>query len=385
MREIGRMDGLLLACILLLCLGGLLMIYSSSAILAQAENRPETAYLQSQTAKLALGLILLALFSRLPYRLLAGRAALWVWLVAALLLVALLLPIGLTATVRGTRRFLKLGLLQLQPAEFARVALIIFLAWYSSEKEEWIHESWKSLVVPLCAIGTLCGLTFLQPNLSSAVLMGGVGVVLLFMAGQPVKRLALVVSPLALAAVFMMKGYQLGRVLNFWRTLGGGSGNLPYQMKQSLIAVGSGGLTGQGIGQGLQKYHYLPFPHTDFILGIVGEETGFLGLMVLFTLYGIVLTRGLRIARCAPDRFSQLLALGLTLSIAMNFFLHSTVVLGLGPVTGVPLPFFSHGGSSLLVNLTAMGILLSISRYARPLSEGIPRAWTVQRGPLRAK
>jgi cell division protein FtsW len=385
MREIGRVDGMLLVSTLLLCLIGLVMIYSSSAILAQAENRPETAYLQSQMAKLVLGLILLAFFSRFPYRLLSGRAACWIWAAAAFLLLVLLLPLGLTATIRGTRRFLRLGPLQLQPAEFARVALILFLAWYSSHKEDWIRASWRSLVVPLSAIGILCGLTFLQPNLSSAVLMGALGFALLYLGGQPLKRLLAVAAPFVLVAAVLMKGYQLGRILHFWKYLGGGDANLPYQMKQSLIAVGSGGFHGLGIGQGLQKYHYLPFPHTDFILGIVGEETGFLGILALFTLYGIILVRGLRIARRAPDRFSELTAMGLTLSVAVNFFLHSMVVLGLGPVTGVPLPFVSHGGSSLLVNLTAMGMLLSISRHARPVSVSIPRAWTVPGGPLRAQ
>ena len=150
---------------------------------------------------------------------------------------------------------------------------------------------------------------------------------------------------------------------------------MPWQVKQSLIALGSGGFLGTGIGRGLQKYFYLPFPHTDFILGIVGEETGFLGVLALFALFGIVVLRGLKIARSAPDRFSGLLALGLTLSLAMNFILHAVVVFGLGPVTGVPLPFVSHGGSSLLANLAAVGILLSISRTARAAPSTMPVRW----------
>jgi cell division protein FtsW (lipid II flippase) len=143
---------------------------------------------------------------------------------------------------------------------------------------------------------------------------------------------------------------------------------VPYQVEQSLIALGSGGIAGKGLGEGLQKYFYLPFPHTDFILGVIGEELGFLGVFVLFVLFGIVIYRGLFIARNVPDRFSQLLAAGVTASVAMNFLLHSMVALGLGPVTGVPLPFISHGGSSLLVNLIAIGVLLSISRSVRTKS-----------------
>lgn len=383
MIESGKMDGVLLTCVLLLVLGGVVMVYSSSAILAQDQGGSETSYLRSQLEKAAVGVGLMFLFSRMPVRFFYGRSAWWALAIAGLLLLLLLLPIGLAVEVRETRRFLDLGLIRIQPAEFARLALLIFLAYYASKKEEWFQKSKRSLIVPLGAIGGLAALTALQPNLSSAVLMVLLGFLLLYLGGQPLRRLLLVCVPALAVAPFVMKAYQVRRILHFWEYLGGGAESLPYQVKQSLIAVGSGGLLGSGIGQGLQKYHYLPFPHTDFILGIVGEETGFLGLLVLFAFYGIILLRGLRIARHAPDRFTELLALGLTCSVALNFFLHSVVVLGLGPVTGVPLPFISHGGSSLLVNLTGMGILLSISRKARPAAEAIPKSWNLRGGPLR--
>jgi cell division protein FtsW len=379
------MDGILLTFVLLLCLSGVVMVYSSSAILARSENLPETAYLWSQSEKLVVGLLLLWFCSRMPYRFLYGRVAWWALGVSGLLLVALVLPLGLATVVRGTRRFLDLGVVQLQPAEFARLGLVVFLAHYASRKAEWIQLSWRSLIVPLAAIGGLAGLTMMQPNLSSALLMGMLGLGLLFLAGHPVRRLLPVVAPFALAAPFVVKGYQIERLLSFFRVVRNGHDVLPYQVKQSLIALGSGGFLGKGIGRGLQKFHYLPFPHSDCILGIVGEETGFLGVLVLFTFYGIVMLRGLRIARLAPDRFSGLLALGLTMSVALNFFLHSVVVLGLGPVTGVPLPFVSHGGSSLLVNLMAVGILLSISRHIRLEPETIPRAWNLAGSPSRAQ
>jgi cell division protein FtsW len=382
--EMGKVDGVLLTFVLFLVLGGVVMVYSSSAILAQDQGGSETSYLRSQMEKAAVGIVLMFVFSRMPIRLLYGRGAWWALAAAGLLLVLLLLPVGLAVKVRDTRRFLNLGIIKIQPAEFARLALLIFLAYYASHKEEWFRKSWRSLIVPLGAVAGVAGLTALQPNLSSAVLMGMLGFAVLLLGGQPLRRLILLVVPVVAAAPFLMKAYQVRRILKFGEYLGGGSESLPYQVKQSLIAVGSGGLMGRGIGQGLQKYHYLPFPHTDFILGIVGEETGFLGLLVLFTFYGFVLMRGLRIARYAPDRFSQLLALGLTMSVALNLFLHSVVVLGLGPVTGVPLPFISHGGSSLLVNLISMGILLSISRQARPAQESIPRAWNPRGGSLRA-
>lgn len=381
----GRADSVLLTCVLLLCLGGLVMVYSSSAILAQAESRPETAYLRSQTFKLILGLAALMVFARMPARLLYGRASWIILFASAAMLLLLLLPVGLATTVRGTRRYLNLRVLQMQPAEFARLAMLPFLAYYACHKEEWIQKTWRSLIVPLAVIGTLAGLIVLQPNLSSAVLLSALGFLLLYLGGQPLRRLLLVVLPFAVTAALTMKPYQWKRVFGFWNSLRGGDASLPYQVKQSLIALGSGGLHGTGIGQGLQKYHYLPFPHTDFILGIVGEEAGLIGVLALFTLYGVILIRGLRIARRASDRFSQLLAAGLTLSIGFNFVLHSIVVFGLGPVTGVPLPFFSHGGSSLLTNLVAVGILLSISRESRVEVEPYRSAWMIPGDALRAK
>lgn len=373
----GKCDGVLLTSVVLLCIFGVIMVYSSSAILARAANESDTVYLRAQVGKLIAGLGLLGLFMRIPYRVFAGRFAAWAFGGSVLLLVLLLLPTGLAVVVRGTRRFLNLGLLVVQPAEFARLALVLFLAaWGARVGEDRMRNDRRTLVVPLAAIGLVAGLIMLQPNLSSAALAGMLGFVLLWLAGQPLKRIVLVLVPLAGGVAVSLRGYQLQRIIDFLKGLmDGGSSSLSYHVKQSLIAAGSGGLLGKGIGQGLQKYHYLPFPHTDSILGVVAEETGFLGVLVLFTVYGIVFLRGLRIARHAPDRFSGLLALGLTLGVAVNVFLHSAVVLGVGPATGVPLPFVSHGGSSLLVNLTAMGMLLSISRHVRPQAEPVKRSW----------
>jgi cell division protein FtsW len=373
----GHYDGVLLVSVVLLCIFGVIMVYSSSAILARAANESDTVYLRAQVGKLIFGLGLLLVFMRLPYRVLAGRFAVWAVLGSILLLGLLLLPLGLAVVVRGTRRFLNLGLFVVQPAEFARISLVVFLsAWGARVGEERMRGDRRTLVVPLVAIGLVAGLIVLQPNLSSAVLVGMLGFVLLWSAGQPWQRLAVVLVPLVGVVAVSLRGYQLRRIVGFLEGLtGGGGSGLSYHLKQSLIAAGSGGLLGKGIGQGLQKYHYLPFPHTDSILGVVAEETGFLGVLVLFVVYGIVFLRGLRIARHAPDRFSGLLALGLTLSVAVNVFLHSAVVLGVGPATGVPLPFISHGGSSLLVHLTAMGMLLSISRHVRPETEAVQRTW----------
>jgi cell division protein FtsW len=382
MRDRLQVDGVLLGAVLVLCLIGVLMVYSSSAILASVEASSQTAYLRSQIPKLLLGMLSLGILSRLPYYKLRGRATDWAAGLSLAALAALLLPLGLAAAGRGTHRFLDLGFLQLQPAEFARLALILFLAAYASHQKSWVERGWKGLRIPVGLIWILAGLILLQPNLSSAVVLVGLGYTLLYLAGQPILRLVLAAAPLPLAAL-ALHPYQYYRVTQFFH--GGSGGTLPYQVEQSLIALGSGGIVGRGLGQGVQKYFYLPFPHTDFILGIVGEEWGFLGVLTLFILFGIVIVRGLRIARYAPDSFSQLLAAGLTLSLAANFLLHAGVTLGVGPVTGVPLPFISHGGSSLLVNLMAMGILLSISRSACRPPDPFRRVWGLVGRPSRAE
>ncbi len=374
------MDNVLLGAVIFLCLLGVLMVYSSSAILATVEASSQTAYVQSLLPKLILGFVAMAMLSRVSHFRFRGRPALWILGLSILALILLIFPEGFTTGGRGTRRFLKLGPISAQPAEIARLALIVFIASFVARRDDWASSGWRGLGWPLLAVFGTAGLVLIQPNLSSALLIVLLGFGLLFLAGQPIWRLAVAAAPLALGA-FLLQPYQLRRVKLFLE--GQGSGDLPYQVEQSLIAVGSGGWTGKGLGEGLQKYFYLPFPHTDFILGVVGEELGFIGILVLYVLFGIVIYRGLRIARLAADPYSRLLAAGITLSLAMNVFLHAFVVLGMGPVTGVPLPFISHGGSSLMVNLAAMGLLLAVSRSVRPQSVTLRRAPTFTRSPSR--
>ncbi len=371
MRNTGRIDGVLAGAVILICLFGLVMVYTSSVIWAVRDGHSETFFLRSQFGKFLLGMVLLFPLSRLPYRWFSGTVARWL-MVAAFGAMLLTLTPWFASSFNGTKR----GVFGIQPAEFARIALVLFLAYYASKSEARSQlepgrpRDWKSLLVPLGVTLGLAVLAKLQPNLSMAVLIVALGVGVLFVSGQPILRLGLCLLPAGLAVVAALKPYQLARIRGFQDHLlgsgAGGSSNLHWQVEQSLIALGSGGVLGKGIGQGLQKFCYLPYSFSDFILGMVGEETGFLGVFILFTLFAVVLVRGFRIARRCPDTFGQVLALGLTLNLALNFFLHSIVGMGLGPVTGVPLPFVSHGGSSLLANLVAIGLLLSISRSIRP-------------------
>ncbi|MEZ4653485.1 MAG: FtsW/RodA/SpoVE family cell cycle protein [Candidatus Eisenbacteria bacterium] len=194
----GRTDKWLLVTVILLCLVGVLMVYSSSAILATVEASSQTAYLRALLPKLVLGVLCLAVLSQVPVRWFKGRAAIWALALAALALLVLVLPLGLTANSRGTKRFLDLGLLQVQPAEFARLGLVVFLSWYASRDEEWVEKGWRGLRWPLLAVFGLAALIALQPNLSSAALLIVLGFGVLFLAGQPILRLALGALPVVL-------------------------------------------------------------------------------------------------------------------------------------------------------------------------------------------
>jgi cell division protein FtsW len=263
------------------------------------------------------------------------------------------------AFLHGFRWFRVFGF-AVQPSEFARVALAVFLASYLSRKEREIERQPRVLLFPALVVLATAGLVALQPSLSMAVLIYMLGVLMLYLNGVKKRWLIIGTVLIAVAALpVVMRDYQMNRIRDI---LGTGTSESSWQREQSITAVGSGGLFGMGLGNGLQKYFFLPFPHTDFILGIVGEETGLVGMSLLLAAYAILIVMGIATARRAPDRFGSLLAAGLTLNLALNVVVHTVVNLGVGPVTGVPLPFMSCGGSSLLANLLAVGILMSVAK-----------------------
>ncbi len=359
---ISRPERGILISVLVLCCFGLVMVFSSSAVLGIAEGKSPSFYFESQLAKLVLGLILLVSFWRLDYHWLRRRAVAWTALGLGLAsLVMIILGIGVAQGVRASRWLSILGL-TIQPSEFARVGLVIFLAFYLSSKEGLLPAR-RLFLVPGAAILGTAGLVALQPNLSMALFIVLLSVGILYLAGLSLRWLALGTIPLGLLAFVFLRPYQRERILGF---VGLAGREASYQVEQSIAAVGSGGILGLGLGNGLQKYFFLPFPHTDFILGIVGEETGLLGITLLFAVYLLLIMSGLAAARRAPDRFGHLLAAGLTWNLAINVLVHGAVNLGMGPVTGVPLPFLSCGGSSLMANLLAMGMLVSVARRASP-------------------
>lgn len=358
---------------LLLCSFGLVMVFSSSAVLGIAIAHSPAHFLEGQVVKFLVGLVLLLCFWRLDYHVLGGRAA-WVGLGA---IGAALLPLAMRLGGAGSvDRWHRIGPFSIQPSEFARIILVVFLASYLSRKEG-LLDARRLYRIPALVVLGMAGLIALQPNLSMALLVVLVAACVLYLGGVPWRWLALATAVPGALALLFMRPYQLVRLASFF---GFGGHEAGYQIQQSITAVGSGGLFGLGIGNGLQKYFYLPFPHTDFILGIVGEETGLLGITALMAVYSLLILMGVAAARRAPDTFGRLLAAGLTWNIALNLLVHSLVNLGLGPVTGVPLPLVSSGGSSLVANLFGIGILLSVAR--RSHGSRIPD-WSTVRGSFR--
>lgn len=352
---------LFLATLLLVC-ASVVMVYSASAVLAMGRfQQPPWFFLLKQVVWAVLGIGLLAAAMRVDYRLL--RRPIVIGGALAVSVVALIV-VFFGPAINGTRRWLSIGGVGIQPSELAKVAVIVFVAAVLEQRMDGMDRVARALAPVVLVTGLVCGLIVLEPDFGTAFTLLMIVGVMVFAAGLPYRYLAgltLVLAPL-LFAVLVSAPYRVRRLLAFldpWADpLGDG-----YQVIQSQIAVGAGGLLGQGLMAGVQKLFYLPHPHTDFIYAVIAEETGLLGASVVLLCFGVILWRGLGIATAAPDRFGAFLALGITVMVSFQAFFNISVVLGLLPTKGIPLPFVSAGGSSLLINLLAMGILLNVSQH----------------------
>jgi cell division protein FtsW len=357
-----RGDRWLLVLPLALTALGVIMVYSSSAILGITRFQNPNYFLMRQLFRAGLGVVVLLVCARVDLRRLETLAPLLFGGAVSLLL----LVVAVGHMSNGATRWLRLGFLTLQPTDIARLAAVVFLAWWLKRRPPAELGFRRGLLLPLAMVGALAALILLQPNLSSASLLCVVGFGLLFLAGAPLRHLAVPVIGGFLAAVVALEThpYMMGRVHSFldfvWlgKLDARGSG---WQLDQSLIAIGSGGMLGRGLGAGLQKYLFLPEAHTDFIFSILAEELGFVGSSVLFVLIALLVWRGIRAAVRASDPFAFLLSAGLTLQLALYAIANLAVATGLAPTTGLPLPFVSYGGSALLANLAAAGLLYRVS------------------------
>jgi cell division protein FtsW len=359
-------DKWLLRATLALCLIGAVMVFSASAVVAREEYGGSYAFLLKQLLWLALGLGAMFWLSSMDYRRLRQPAVIFSGLAGVLLLLVLVFFLDKN---KETHRWIRFGPVGIQPSELAKLAAILYLAWFLEMRRKsrsiGVNDFLHSILPALGPVVLMAGLIIMQPDLGTGAHIFFVAVVMLFVAGLSPMYLAGALAA-ALPAIYFLivrVPYRYERVLAFLNPEADPQGR-GFQMLQSLIAVGSGGLTGVGLMHSRQKLFYLPEAHTDFIYAVICEELGFIGGLAVIALFGVYGWRGMRAALRAPDDFGRLLALGVTTMVVGQALINLSVVLGLMPTKGIPLPFISYGGSSLLVMLVATGVLLNISQHS---------------------
>jgi cell division protein FtsW len=352
-------DARLLFPVLFLVGIGIVMVYSASSALALKKYGNSYFFIKKQAMFALVGLMALVVGRHFPYRGLRLLAYPAVVLTLGLLIAVHLTGFGHSAG--GATRWLRIGGFTLQPAELARMAMILYLAYSMSKKQDRIREFSIGFVPHIMVLTVLVIPIMLQPDFGSVVILTLITGMMLFVGGVPLRYLAL--AGLAAAPIggylLLSADYRLKRLMSFlnpWEypTSDG------YQTIHSLMAFGSGGLWGTGIGKSLQKLFYLPEPHTDFIFSVIGEEFGLVGVAVIVMLYGLIIWRGIAIARQTTDPFGALLSFGLTTAIALQVCINMGVTMGLLPTKGLTLPFLSYGGTSLVLNMAAVGVLMNI-------------------------
>jgi cell division protein FtsW len=345
-----------------LALFGVIMVYSASAIVATGENHSQYFYVVRQGVWTLIGLGAMLAGMRFDYGRLRSPL-----IANGLLVVALVLLVAVFAfpPINGARRWIRFAGFSMQPSEISKLALAIFLARFL-ERRAGDEGSFRRTFLPAVALtGLLAMLVVAEPDLGTAMMLAVVCSVVLFTAGARLKHMALAAAPalVGIAGLLVFVPFRMRRMTAFldpWADPQGTS----YQVVQSLVAVGSGGVNGLGFTQGRQKMFFLPFAHSDFIFAVVGEELGLLGGLVVIALFGLLLWRGMRAAMRAPDRFGMLLGVGIVTMIVAQALFNMSVVLAMLPTKGIPLPFISYGGSSLVPTLFAVGVLLNISQQA---------------------
>jgi cell division protein FtsW len=358
-----RSDMTLILITLTLLVIGVVMIYSASAVLAGRQYGDSLFFIKRQMLWASGGMIAMIAVSRVPYGFWQGMALPLV-LGAVILLVLVLVP-GIGIEVNGSRRWLRLGSLTLQPSELTRLCAVIYLARYLVKKRGRLDDFFRDFLPPMIVIGAVLALIMGESDLGTAAVMGMVAGLMLFIGGARWRHLwgmGLLAAPV-LYAMIMKIGYRRQRMLAFldpWRD----PTDSGFQMIQSFLALGGGGPVGMGLGEGRQKLFFLPYPHTDFIYAVIGEELGLMGTLAVLVLFLALAWRGMSISLRAPDPFGRHLAFGLTMMIVVQALINMAVVTGLLPTKGLTLPFLSYGGSSLMANMIAIGILWNISRAA---------------------
>ncbi len=355
-------DAQLLFAVLFLVVVGIIMVYSASSALASERFGSGYHFLKKQALYALLGYVVLLICSRVPFRL--YRALTYPLLILSIGLLAAIQVSGWGLQAGGAFRWLRLGPLTFQPVEVARLALIVFMAYSLSKKQALLKQFSLGMFPHVFILIVFSILLLVQPDFGSVVIFGILAWLMMFIGGVPLRHLlASMILVIPLVCFLMIDSpYRWRRLVSFadpWRY----ASDDGYQITHALMAFGSGGMWGAGIGNGYQKLFYLPEPHTDFIFAVIGEELGLLGVLFILSLFGLIIWRGLRIARRCGDDFGMLLAAGITCAIGLQVSINMGVCLGMLPTKGLTLPFLSYGGTSLLLNMACVGILMNIGNW----------------------
>lgn len=345
-----------------LALFGVVMVYSASAVIAQKENGNQFHYVLKQGVFVAVGFVVMLLAMQFNYQQLKSRRVVYALLIICA--IGLVSVFGFSS-INGAHRWIKLPGISIQPSEVSKLALIIFLAYFLEKRAGEEGDFWRTFVPCGVMTGMLAALVVIEPDFGTAMMLVLIFTVVIFTAGARVLHLAMAAAPALVVALglLILVPWRMKRLITFldpWADQQGSG----FQVVQSLIAIGSGGTNGLGFAQGKQKMLFLPFAHSDFIFAVVGEELGLVGAIAVVLVFALFLWRGVRTALLAPDRFGMLLSLGIVTSIVAQALFNISVVLSLVPTKGIPLPFISYGGSSLVPTLAAVGILLNVSQHA---------------------
>ena len=347
-----------------LALFGVVMVYSAAGPLAFRQGGSQYQHVLKQGGWTLAGLVGMVLMMNFDYGRLRHR---FVVRGGLILTVLLLMAVFAFPRINGAHRWIRLGFVSFQPSELAKLVLTLFLARFLERRAGEEHDLWKTFAPCLLVTGGLVGLVALEPDLGTAMMLGMICLVLLYTAGANLRHLG-VMGAAALAGVVAMIAlfpWRMKRIVAFLDPWADAQGT-GYQVVQSLLAVSSGGTNGLGFAEGRQKMLFLPFAHSDYIFAVVGEELGLIGALTVIGVFGLLLWRGVRAAFRAPDRFGMLLGMGIVTGIVVQALFNISVVLSLVPPKGIPLPFISYGGSSMLLTLSSIGVLLNISQQGSP-------------------
>jgi cell division protein FtsW len=361
MTEKLTMDKWLFSATAGLALFGVVMVYSASAVIAVQENHSQFHYVMKQGIWTLIGFGAMFVMMRFDYQLL-NRA----WIVYGLLLVTIVMLLAVFAfpPINGARRWIKMPGFNVQPSEIAKLSLAIFVAYFIQRRAGEEHSFWKTFLPCMLVLGIVAALLAKEPDLGTALMLAIIVFTMCYAGGVRARHMLVATVPalLFIGGMLIFTPFRMKRMAAFMDPWADAQGT-GYQVVQSLIAVGSGGQNGLGFAQGRQKLLFLPFAHSDFIFAVIGEELGLIGALIVILVFAVFLWRGMRASLRAPDRFGMLLGIGIVVGIVAQALLNMSVVLALLPTKGIPLPFISYGGSSLVPTLAAVGILLNISQY----------------------